>query len=112
MNVSKRKKYKITMTQFTGVIEDFMNLHEDFINELILNKIKEQIVLNDVDTVDIQKNEVIHQKLELLKKHLTRLCKEEFDDWEISMDLDSFEKEFNKHFKISKEELESNSFLK
>lgn len=100
------------MTQFTGTIEDFMNTHEEFINALILKKINQQVVLDKKEVEDIPQNEFIQQKLEDLKEHLTDLFENEFGDWEITMDLDSFEQEFDKHFQISKQELEENVLLK
>ena len=105
------KKYK-KMTQFTGTIEDFMNTHEEFINALILKKINQQVVLDKKDAEDIQQNEFIQQKLDDLKEHMTDLFENEFGDWEITMDLESFEQEFDKHFQISKQELEDNVLLK
>ena len=100
------------MTQFTGTIEDFMNTHEEFINTLILKKINKQVeISNDVE-VDILNNELIQQKLDDLKEHLGDLFENEFGDWEITMDLESFETEFNKHFQLSKKELKENVLLK
>lgn len=100
------------MTQFTGTIEDFMNTHEEFINALILRKINQQVVLDKKEEEEIQQNEFIQQKLDDLKEHLTDLFENEFGDWEITMDLESFEQEFDKHFQISKQELEDNVLLK
>ncbi len=87
------------MTQFTGTIEDFMNTHEEFINALILKKINQQVVLDKKNAED-------------MKEHMTDLFENEFGDWEITMDLESFEQEFDKHFQISKQELEDNVLLK
>ncbi len=100
------------MTQFTGTIEDFMNTHEEFINQLILRKINQQVELKKEDAVGIQNNELIHQKMEELKEHLADLFENEFGDWEITMDLESFENEFDKHFQVSKKELQDNVILK
>ena len=42
---------------------------------------------------------------------MTDLFENEFGDWEITMDLETFEQEFDKHFQISKQELEDNVLL-
>ncbi|WP_413532027.1 hypothetical protein [Empedobacter brevis] len=100
------------MAQFTGTIEDFMNTHEEFINDLILKKINKQVVLDIEEVKDIHQNELIQQKLDDLKEHIADLFENEFGDWEITMDLESFEQEFEQHFHISKQELDDHVLLK
>ena len=45
------------MTQYTGTIENFMNVHEDFVNALILKKINQTVQLEDQKSIDIENNE-------------------------------------------------------
>ena len=90
------------MKNFTGTIDDFINEHDHVINKLILEKINQQeIIEEEICDIDYR-----NQKLVDIKNNMKDFFFQEFGDWEIALDLESFKNSFDYHFQLVNDEVE------
>lgn len=90
------------MKQFTGTIDDFMIVYDEYIDSLILTKINQHITLHHKSLIGIRDDDFVKQKLVELKLYLKKHLQKEFEDWEIAIDLESFKHGFNQIINGSK----------
>ena len=90
------------MKNFTGTIDDFMNEHDSIINNLILSRINEQELKED----NSSNVDNVNQRLTHIKDNIKYFFLQEFGDWEIDLDFESFESSFNYNFSLVNNEVE------
>ena len=90
------------MKHFTGTIDDFMIVYDDYIDLLILDRINQDITLHHKSLQGIYDEPSMKEKLIELKIYLKKHLLREFEDWEIAIDTESFKHGFNQIINGSK----------
>ncbi|WP_333662147.1 hypothetical protein [Chishuiella changwenlii] len=90
------------MKHFTGTIDDFMIVYDEYIDLLILDRINQDITLHHNSLQGNYDESSMKEKLIELKLYLRMNLLREFEDWEIAIDTESFKHGFNQIINGSK----------
>jgi hypothetical protein len=90
------------MKHFTGTIDDFMIVYDEYIDLLILDRINQDITLHHNSLKGNYDESSMKEKLIELKLYLRMNLLREFEDWEIAIDTESFKHGFNQIINASK----------